>query len=53
MYKTVNWNTGAAAERFRFKNKKSIKGWRLQTLEKTVEAEATSSKQQAPRPALI
>ena len=28
-------------------NKKSIKGWRVQTLEKTVEAEATSHKRQA------
>jgi len=28
-------------------NKKSIKGWRVQTLEKTVEAEATSRKPQA------
>ena len=24
MYKTVNWNTGAAAERFRLKNKKKM-----------------------------
>jgi hypothetical protein len=35
MYKTVNWNTGAAATRFRLKNKKNKK------------PQATSRKRQA------
>jgi len=36
MYKNITWNTGAAAERFRFKNKKRKK------------PQASSFKQQAP-----
>ena len=35
MYKTVNWNTGSAAARYRLKNKKKIK------------PQATSAKRQA------
>ena len=36
MYKTVNWNTGSAAARFRLKNKKRNK------------LQASSTKRQAP-----
>ena len=46
MYKTVTWNTGAAATRFQLKNKKKKKA-------ASSKPQASSAKLQAPRPALM